>query len=337
MGVRGLAGWISWAVPETIKTPNWTAWKGKSIGFDILGFLYKAKAQKKDPIAYLGSFLAAAAHLEIRLLPVFDGKPPSIKKGTVEQRSSQKQCQESTKQALMKDLESVPLTTTQKHVLESKVKALDVITNYLTSEERDRAKQLCYACGILPLNASGEADTVLAHFMKTGVIQAIISNDYDYLARGVETLLVPEGLAIPGSTLCWKQYSLSSILQATHFTYIQFVEMCVLMGCDYTVRAVSLPYKSAYWAIKYRGALVNTLRHLNINGCAVYETAIKSYVGNTDSKELMGEKQWEKFHGLKPVVEPEALSEFRKSELSLLSDSEYALLLTPVIAKYPQT
>lgn len=328
MGVRGLAGWISWAAPETIKTPNWTAWKGKTIGFDILGFLYKAKAQKKDPIAYLGSFLAAAAHLEIRLLPVFDGKPPSIKKGTLEQRSSKKQHQEITKQALLKDLTSVQLTTTQKHVLESKVKALDVVTNYLTSEERDRAKQLCYACGVLPLNASGEADTVLAHFIKTGVTQAIISNDYDYLARGVETLLVPEGLAVPGGGLCWKQYTLSDILQTAHFAYTQFVEMCVLMGCDYTSNLVSLPYKSAYWAIKYRGALKNTLQHLNVLDTSHYERAIETYVGNSvNIYEIMGEKQWEKMYGAYPCVEPEALEEFRKTELAILSESEYRLLV----------
>lgn len=326
MGIRGLAGWIAWAAPHSYTSPNWDSWKGKTIGVDILGFLYKAKSQKVDPIVYLGSILAAAKHAGIRLLPVFDGKPPANKHTTIAQRSASKSALEVTKAALLDDLKRVPMTEDRKTVLECKVRALDSATNYLSSEERNRAKQLCYACGVLPLNACGEADSVLAYFMKTNMIQGIMSHDYDYLARGVETLLVPEGLVVPGGTFCWKQYSLSTLLQSVKFTYIQFVEMCVLMGCDYTYGAISLPYKSAYWAIKYRGAIGNTLRHLHVHDVSQYKQAYATLVNSVTRTELMGEKQWEKLVDWAGSPEPEALAAFRSCELATLSESEYTLL-----------
>ena len=48
MGVRGLTGWIRWAAPQTIKEPVWADMKGKKIGIDVLGFLYKAKAHHQS-------------------------------------------------------------------------------------------------------------------------------------------------------------------------------------------------------------------------------------------------------------------------------------------------
>lgn len=326
MGVRGLAGWIHWAAASSVKTPAWEEFCGKCVGLDVLGFLYKAKAMKHDPIAYLGSFIAAANHLGIRLIAVFDGKPPEAKRNTVVQRSSVKMSLQATKHTLQKDLSIVSMSGECKAVLESKVRSLESSINYLTAEERNRAKQLCYACGVLPLNACGEADTVLTYFMKQKRIQAIISNDFDYLARGVETLLLPSGLALPGGTVSWKMYSLSAILKTVNFTYTNFVEMCVLMGCDYTHGILSLPYKTAYWAIKYRGAIEHTLQHYKIYEIHQYKNAVNLYIdGEIDRDILMGEKQWLKLN--EPIcVEPEALTEFRKYELSSLSDSEYALL-----------
>lgn len=326
MGVRGLAGWIHWAAASSVKTPVWEHFRGKCVGLDVLGFLYKAKAQKCDPIAYLGSFIAAANHSGIRLVAVFDGKPPEAKRNTVGQRSAAKMALQATKHTLQHDLAIVSMSNECKAVLESKVRALDSSINYLTAEERNRAKQLCYACGVLPLNACGEADTVLTYFMKQNIIEAIISNDYDYLTRGVETLLVPEGLALPGGSLSWKMYNLSAILKTVKFTYNNFVEMCVLMGCDYTHGELSLPYKTAYWAIKYRGAIEYTLQHYAISNIMPYKTAVNLYTGSeSDRYSLMGEKQWLKLN--EPIrVEPEALATFRSIELASLSDSEYTLL-----------
>lgn len=327
MGIRGLTGWIAWAAPTAIQQPAWHTWKGKHIGVDILGFLYRAKAQSTDPLHFLATFIVATKRLGIRITPIFDGKPPDEKRHALAQRSAVRNTSDEQKKVLLDDLESVPMTQEQRTVVESKVKTLTVAANYLTSEERDKAKQLFYAAGIVPLNATGEADNVLAYFCKRDMFDAVMSNDLDLLARGVETLLVPEPYALPGDKCGWKVYSLSGILKEVGFSYQQFVEMCVLMGSDYTSSQRTLPYKSAFWSIKYRGDLKKTLEFLHIHDASPYERAYTILVGSSETAEsLMGAKQWEKLASDPPPIEHDALAEFRKSHLLHITDDEFQVL-----------
>jgi flap endonuclease-1 len=293
MGIRGLTGWIAWATPTSIQLPTWEDFAGARIGVDVLGLLYKSKAQSRDPIVYLATFLAACKKYSITPVPVFDGKPPESKRKTIKSRT---------------------VTTTARPTI------------YLTSDERDTAKQLCYACGVSPLNASGEADNVLAYFMKTGYVKAIISNDMDLLARGVETLIVPEGYTLPGDPAGWKQYTLSHILNTVQLSYGQFVEMCILMGSDYTSGEQSIPYKIAYWSIKYRGIFA-TLQWMGVKDIVPYAKAYGILVGLSESPaQLMGDKQWDKLKS-GAAVECEALEKFRETHLSSISDNDYEALL----------
>jgi len=197
------------------------------------------------------------------------------------------------------------------------VKRLSHTATYLTSLERDTAKQLFYACGIVSYNATEEADDVLAYFSKREEIYAVISNDYDLLTRGVERLLVPDFYAQPGDAGGWKSYTLSGILKSVQFTYTQFVEMCVLMGSDYTSGCKSLPYKSAYWAIKYRGSLEKSLKVIGVSSTVKYIRAIEKLIGSDISAaDLMGEKQWDKFRCGPHAVEPDSLAEMSDTILS---------------------
>jgi flap endonuclease-1 len=327
MGIRGLTGWIRWAAPETRKAPDWAALKGAKVGVDILGFLYKTKAQRLCAVRWLAQFIAACTLYEIQPVLVFDGKPPDCKRAALTQRSATRlHCTEKYTQ-LSQEAAVVPMTEGQKSVIDAHLELLGKQTTYFTSEERDHCKQFLYACGVLALNASGEADNVLAYFVRRGDFAAVISNDLDLLARGVEQLLVPDHYALPGDTDGWIQYNLSAILDSSHLSYEQFLEMCVLMGCDYTVGHKSLPYKSAYWAIRYRGALQSTLNVLHVTDSSVYDEAIERLRGTYDTPEsLMGEKQWEKWTIGAPPKEQSALNDFRKTTLSKLPQEIYNVL-----------
>jgi len=317
MGIRGLAGWVSWAASETIRSPDWSEYRGKRVGFDVLGFLYKAKSRRIDPFTYLANFIACAKGLGIELMPVFDGKPPEEKRDALMERSRRRETASHTSIQLTSDLNTVPMNTVQRTEVLEIVKRLSQTATYLTSLERDTAKQLFYACGIVSYNATEEADDVLAYFSKREEIYAVISNDYDLLTRGVERLLVPDFYAQPGDAAGWKSYNLSEILRSVQFSYTQFVEMCVLMGSDYTSGCKSLPYKSAYWAIKYRGGLDKTLKVIGVSDTVKYIRAIEKLMGtDLSATELMGEKQWEKFRSGPHLVEPESLTEMSDTILS---------------------
>ena len=124
MGIRGLTGWIKWAAEPSIKEPNWAQWKGKKIGVDILGFLYKAKAQHYSPILYLGRLIAAFKKYDIIPVPIFDGKPPDEKREALKMRSELRIRSDTLKVELKKDLDSSTLSETQRLIAESELRVL---------------------------------------------------------------------------------------------------------------------------------------------------------------------------------------------------------------------
>ena len=329
MGVRGLTKFLHWANTASgdTQTIDWSQWKGKKIGVDILGFLYRAKAQRRSILPYLGTFIAACKQHSIQPVMIFDGKPPDEKRALIQKRTALRLASDATRQILEGDLEHVPMNEEQAAVVTKEVNRLVLNSTYLTGEERDIAKQLFYACGIVTLNASGEADSVLAYFAKRGELAAVISHDFDLLARGVETLLVPGPYALPGDTGGWSEYRLSSILTRIGFTYEQFLDMCILMGCDYTSGLQSLPFKRAYWAIQFRGPLSVVLASLGVRNTMPYETAKHLMEGLLDTQDsLMNAKQWEKWMAGPPSVEHDVLNAFYPLHLNLLSKTEFATL-----------
>jgi 5'-3' exonuclease len=301
MGIRNLQHWIRWAVPQTVQSPNWSALKGKQVGVDILGFLYRAKSCGIYPIVYVAQMIAACKRLEIKPIMIFDGKPPSEKQKILEQRTNVRTSSRIKKTLLESGGEVTDTKTLQK---------LELDSTYFTSEERDQVKQFLYSCGVLSLNASGEADNVLAYFSRKGWISAVLSSDFDLLARGVETLIVPGGNCIPGA-YGWKQYTLSEMLLQADMTYNQFVEMCVLMGSDYTAGMSTIRFKTAYWTVKHSGSIEYTLARYNIPDSKPYARAKQILVGATDTEDtLMNPKQWEKWRGSHPNVEIDTLTTF---------------------------
>ena len=296
MGIRGLTGWIRWAAPAALKAPLWASYKNKRVGIDILGFLYKAKANKTHPITYIAHLIAKCREYNILPVPVFDGKPPDEKRETIRQRNEVRLKNDMKRQQLTTDMETADMTAEQRDTLNKEIGALTVSSIYVTTDERDEVKRLLYAAGVIFLNANGEADNVLAYLMRRGELDAVMSNDMDLLARGVNTLLVPEALSVPGDTTGWIAYDLNTILSNAGLTYLQFLEMCVLMGSDYTNKAKSLPFKTSYFTIKYKGNLHKALESIHIRDFLPYDRAIDMLNGRNDSADdLMSEKQWLKW------------------------------------------
>jgi flap endonuclease-1 len=337
MGIRGLTGWIRWAAPAALKAPVWASYKNKRVGIDILGFLYKAKANKTHPITYIAHLIAKCREYNIIPVPVFDGKPPDEKRETIRQRNEARLKNDMKRQQLTTDIENADMTDEQRSTLAKEIGNLTASSVYVTTDERDEVKRLLYAAGVLFLNANGEADNVLAYLMRRGELDAVMSNDMDLLARGVHTLLVPERMSVPGDTTGWIAYELNPILQHAGLTYLQFLEMCVLMGSDYTNKAKSLPFKASYFTIKYKGNLHKALESIHIKDYLPYDRAIDMLKGlNETVDDLMSEKQWMKWgqwtKGDKDVTTTETLylDTLRTEHLKDMDADEFRLLFQPL-------
>jgi hypothetical protein len=150
---------------------------------------------------------------------------------------------------------------------------------------------MLYAAGVLFLNASGEADDLLAALYKKGDITAVLSTDMDMLPRGIGRLILTES-ADASTLIC---VHLDRILRILSVTYDQFVRACVLMGSDYSER--SMPPPQALLAVTSGRAPVDTTessRCLKGDGVEIVS--------------LMAPSQEEKWKAGAPPTEPEALA-----------------------------
>ena len=330
MGIRGLTGWIRWASPAAVVTPDWTSYKHKRIGIDILGFLYKAKANNILPVVYIADLIAKCRQYNIFPVPVFDGKPPDEKRETIRLRTEARLKNDEKRKQLESDLETANMSTDQRVTVEKEMGNLAIGSIYVTTDERDEVKRFLYAAGVMFLNANGEADNVLAYLSRRGELDAVMTNDMDLLARGVQTLLVPIGANLPGDKTGWIVYELPRILTEAGLLYQQFLEMCVLMGCDYTSKVKSLPYKQSYFKIKYNGNLHRALESVQVKDYHPYDKAIEILNGRNETIEwLMNEKQWLKWSlwikGDTTAIGTETsyLDDLRQSTLKLMNNDDY--------------
>jgi 5'-3' exonuclease len=128
--------------------------------------------------------------------------------------------------------------------MQKKVKSLMVQTFVPTYKDADMCKQLFKLTNIKYISAYGEADEVLGVLDRRNAIDAVLSADMDLLAYGTTNLLADLKTAKGGGAVC-KEYKLEGILKDMGWCHAQFVDFCILCGCDYIDRIPWLGCKTA--------------------------------------------------------------------------------------------
>jgi 5'-3' exonuclease len=87
--------------------------------------------------------------------------------------------------------------------------------------------------GATYIQAKGEADFLLASLYKNGYVDGVISEDCDMLTHGVGRLV--RGITDPSLRHSGRVsvYCLSQILNEAEMSMNQFIDYCILCGCDY--------------------------------------------------------------------------------------------------------
>lgn len=288
MGIKSLHKWLSWVCspPESV---DWSHFTGTALGVDALGFLYKAKQENKSPLEEIASLILLLKSHQIQPIFVFDGKSPSEKHATCAARRRQRE--------RLSDM------------------ARKVCT--IQIDERNHVKQLLYASSCLSVNASEEADSVLAFMMRQGWIAGILSMDMDFLPRGCQNLLVPYK-----ST--WQHYRLSSILHESKLAFSQFMDLCLGLGTDYNPHIPTLSYQRLYWSLVHNKlTLDEILKKEGIRDFSLWLRARQKLLGDSDTwSSILSEHQHIKFSSGIPLAEPD----FCRSHLKNWSAESIAVL-----------
>jgi hypothetical protein len=301
MGIRNLNKWLDWVGRRGVGVVEWSRFRGKAVGIDVLSFLYRSKQQEESPLFTVAQLIADLRCHEIEPIFVFDGKTPVEKIGRRKGPPTP----------------PAPATASSAPPLSPPLPPPSPVR--VSADDRNLVKNFLYTCGILALNAEQEADSVLAFMSRTQKVAAVVSSDTDFLARGIEHLILPPPVESTPSHL-WKYIHLPTLLDEAAISYDQFVAMCVLLGCDYAPTIPTISYQTAYWAMRrirtsnpsvaVSEALCTILRREGIRTTAPWESAIAILRGDRDSWEtILAPKQHEKWLAGTPAPEPDALNQ----------------------------
>jgi 5'-3' exonuclease len=102
------------------------------------------------------------------------------------------------------------------------------------------------------IKAEFEADALCAKLFKEKIITACLTDDMDMLALGCgSTIKFQDGKLI--------EFNLEQIKEELQFTQDQFIDMCIMFGCDYLQHPFRLECEEVYKMIKKHGSLLHAL------------------------------------------------------------------------------
>lgn len=301
MGIKGLSKVIkdSGCVTEV---PYSDIPKGV-YGVDVSVYLYPSKYQadikgKGSHIKAFFDMIVKWTNLGHKLVMVFDGQCVDAKKATVDKRTSvydSKEmellsiCQETTPGVEIKDVYeySRELKDTGKLSDMNFLKVSQILKNHIVIEDSDYLdlEKLFKLCGVPFLKAEGEADCMLTTLYKNSIIDGVISEDSDMLTHGVDVVIrgIIDGVCRKKDVV--QMYNLDNILEALGITYSQFVDVCILGGCDYCETVKGIAFKTGLKLIKKHGDLMSSVKgkQLPENYSESYRAAKKMFLEETET------------------------------------------------------
>jgi flap endonuclease-1 len=227
MGIKNLLKFL-YNFSNIIKIKHISDFYNKRIAIDISILLYQSVISIRNSghdivnndnmvISHIIGLLNKILNLlESGIIPVFvfDGKPPIIKNKLLAQR----------KEIKLKAMEKYKSTDN----MEDKIKFFKRCVS-ITKEQMDDCRELLTAMGLPYINATEEADSVLADLCKNNMVHAVLTEDMDILTFGAPRI-IRNVMSLNKPII---EINLNDILTTLNITHNEFIELCIYFGCDY--------------------------------------------------------------------------------------------------------
>jgi flap endonuclease-1 len=241
-----------------------------TLGIDLSIFLYKYLYNNDNHLEGLTRLILRLLKNQITPVFIFDGKPPKEKEEILIERKERKEyltakCSLIEKIienenilidefknnnlnfiSLLEENEFNELFNKNKDELKNEFNKLKKRIIYVNKEHIEKAKILFKMFGVKYIEAPSEAEGLLALLCKNNIIDGCISEDTDVLANGGYLFL----RNFNADKNIIEEYCLHGILENLEINYEQFIDMCILCGCDYTTKINGIGPINAYKLIK---------------------------------------------------------------------------------------
>ena len=182
-------------------------------------------SELKDAEGNLTGHLVGLFHRTVQFMEngvkpiwVFDGKPPDLKSKELEKRSLLKKAAEEQKETAIAEGDM------------ERAKQMAGRSIRITPEMMADAKKLVQLMGVPYIEAPGEAEAQCAELCKMGLAFGTATEDMDALTFGSPFLI--RGLNSKKEPIT--QIDLSLVLEGFGMNMDEFIDLCILCGCDYT-------------------------------------------------------------------------------------------------------
>ena len=195
------------------------------IAVDTMLYAHKFKYSYNDII--YGFVNQIINFLSNRILPIYiiDGTAPEEKSDVIKSRNDKKIRIENKIYFLEKDLEDETDKNKIKE-LKKKISNLKKSNIRITKDDIDIISEITELFGVPCIRAKGEADALIGKLYSNNSIDACLSEDMDLLIFGCRKMI-----KFQNKKIC--EYDLDYILFKLQISFDQFLDMCLLFGCDY--------------------------------------------------------------------------------------------------------
>eukprot|EP00403_Amphidinium_massartii_P027502 CAMPEP_0178403806 /NCGR_PEP_ID=MMETSP0689_2-20121128/17559_1 /TAXON_ID=160604 /ORGANISM="Amphidinium massartii, Strain CS-259" /LENGTH=441 /DNA_ID=CAMNT_0020024773 /DNA_START=1 /DNA_END=1322 /DNA_ORIENTATION=+ len=180
----------------------------------------------------------------IKPVYVFDGKPPELKLGELQARRERREEAE-------KRLQEAREAGDDEEVLRN-----TKMTTKVTKEQNEQTKRLLRLMGVPVVEAPSEAEATCAALCRAGKVHAAATEDADCLTFGTR-LLVRNLLAAEAQKKQIYEINLAVALEQLNISMEQFIDFCILCGCDYCDSIKGVGPSSAIKLVVQHGSLEN--------------------------------------------------------------------------------
>jgi flap endonuclease-1 len=167
---------------------------------------------------------------------------------------------ESDEEADNSDSDRIRSLTVEISQLQSTIQTLEKQNRRPSSKHLKILMKILDILGIPYIHSPSESDLVCSYLSKTSVIDAVFSDDTDMLPFRCDVMV--SGFR-PGKNVFMTEYRIQTVLNHLELTYDEFVDVCVLAGCDYAEKVNQVAIKRAYTFIKEYGSIENVLKYID--------------------------------------------------------------------------
>lgn len=261
MGIKGLNSIISEHVPTAVRKSDIKTFFGRKVAIDasmsLYQFLIAVRQQDGGQLTnengettshLMGMFYRTLRMIDNGIKPcyVFDGKPPVMKSHELTKRTARR---EETEKKLAEATEQAEIIKHERRLVK------------VTKEHNDEAKKLLELMGIPFITAPCEAESQCAELAKKGKVYAAASEDMDTLCYRTPYLLrhltFSEAKKEP-----IHEIDTETVLKGLDLTLEQFIDLGIMLGCDYCESIKGVGPVTALKLIKEHGSLENIIEFI---------------------------------------------------------------------------